>query len=232
MSTNKKYFVSAVCAIILITAIILGINNLRKDKKIGANDSVKIAGIQTQTYAVGKNLEVNSDDRIYGTKDADLKIFVYEDYSSVFSAKLADTLEKVKQNYNVSIIVRPYVTAELLSKDTALAMSCSGKKWLGMRALLFAQVKNNQINPDNFSAYAKQLDLNEEEFNNCLTNSEKSRIIEKSLEEAQAYSIVGAPTMFIGDEMILGARPYDDYTDSNGDAIEGLKKVIERKLTK
>jgi len=232
MSNNKKYFVLAVGAIILITAIILGINNYRKDKKIDANNSVKIAGIQTQSYAIGKNPEVNSEDRIYGAKDADLKIFVYEDYSSVFSAKLADTLEKVKQNYNVSIIVRPYVTTELLSKNTASVMSCSGDKWLEMRALLFAQVKNNQINPDNFSAYAKQLDLNEEEFNNCLTNSEKSRIIEKSSEEAQAYSIVGAPTMFIGDEMILGARPYDDYTDSNGDAIEGLKKVIERKLTK
>jgi len=111
-------------------------------------------------------------------------------------------------------------------------MACSNDKWVEMRALLFAQVKNKQLSLDNFSANAKQIGLDENEFNTCLTNPEKSRTIEKSQEDSKTYSITGAPTMFVGDELVIGARPYDDYVDSNGDKIEGLKNLINRKLGK
>ncbi|MHB8903797.1 MAG: DsbA family protein [Patescibacteria group bacterium] len=234
-TANKKYFVLAVSAIVIITAIILGINNSAdKNKKTGDKELSKISGVQAQSYAASSTPKLNSEDHVYGTTDGKLKIFVYEDYANLYSAKLADTLEKIKQeNNNISIIVRPFfqnISSNLISKEAALAMACSKDKWLEMRALLFAQVKNDQFNINNFSANAKQLGLDENEFNTCLTNPEKSRTIEKSLEEAKAYSVVGVPTIFVGDEMIPGARPYEDYVDSNGDNIEGLKKVIDRKM--
>ena len=47
---------------------------------------------------------------------------------------------------------------------------------------------------------------------------------------AANFSVYGAPTVFIGEEMIVGARPYSNFTDSNGDEIEGLKQVIARQL--
>ena len=233
MTTNKKYFVFGVLALILISAIVLGINNARKDKKTPTDNFVKIDGLQAQSYAAGKNPVLVAEDKVYGSPDAKLKIFVYEDYSNIYSANLADTLEKIRQeNSDLSIIVRPYISSNVLSKTAALAMQCSNDEWVKMRALLFAQVKNNQFNPDNFSANAKQIGLNEAEFNSCLTNPEKFRTIEETLAEAKTYSVDGSPTIFVGDEMILGARPYDNYTDSNGDKVEGLKQVIERNLGK
>lgn len=232
---SKKYFALAVSAIIIITAIILAINNAtNKNKKVAVKPLSKIAGIQRQGYVASSSPEINSEDKVYGAADGKLKIFVYEDYANLYSAKLADTLEKAEQdNNNISIIVRPFfqnISSNLISKEAALAMACSKDQWLGMRALLFTQVKNDQFNINNFSANAKQLGLDENEFNVCLTNPEKFRTIEKSLEEAKAYSVVGVPTIFVGDEMIPGARPYEDYVDSNGDNIEGLKKVIDRKM--
>ncbi len=232
---SKKYFVLAVSAIIIITAIILEISNTTgKNKKVAIKPLPKISGVQAQSYVASSSPEINSEDKVYGASDGKLKIFVYEDYANLYSAKLADTLEKVKQdNNNISIIVRPFfqnISSNLISREAALAMACSKDQWLGMRALLFAQVKNDQFNINNFSANAKQLGLDENEFNTCLTNPEKFRTIEKSLEEAKAYSVVGVPTIFVGDEMIPGARPYEDYVDSNGDNIEGLKKVIDRKM--
>ena len=232
MNNNKKYFALGVLAIILITAIVLGISNARKNKKSLADDSVKMAGAQVQSYEVKKNPELSADDKTYGAKNAKLNIFVYEDYANIYSANLADTLEKIKSESAVSITVRPYVSADILSKNAALAMACSNDKWVEMRALLFAQVKNKQLSLDNFSANAKQIGLDETEFNNCLTNPEKSRTIEKSQEDMKAYSVTGAPTMFVGDELVIGARPYDDYVDSNGDKIEGLKNLVDRKLGK
>jgi len=232
MNNNKKYFAFGVLAIILIAAVILGISNARKNKKSLVDNSVKMAGAQIQSYEIKKNPELTADDKTSGAKNAKLNIFVYEDYANIYSANLADTLEKIKSESAVSIIVRPYVSADILSKNAALAMACSNDKWVEMRALLFAQVKNKQLSLDNFSANAKQIGLDENEFNNCLTNPEKSRTIEKSQEDMKAYSVTGAPTMFVGDELVIGARPYDDYVDSNGDKIEGLKNLVDRKLGK
>jgi protein-disulfide isomerase len=231
MNPNKQKFLLIILALVLISALILGISNRRKNKVELSNEPLKISGAQVQSYAVSKNPEINETDKIFGDKDAKLKIFVYEDYSNIYSAKLADTLEKIKQEgLGLNIVVRPYISSDLLPKSSALAMACSGDKWVEMRALLFAQVKNNQLSLDSISANAKQLGLNEAEFNNCLTNPDKFRTIERSLEEAKTYSVNGAPTLFIGDEMVLGARPYDDYVDSNDDKIEGLKQVVTRKL--
>ena len=233
-SNNKKYFVLIILAIVLISALILGIKNAATKKAVVKNVGPYVSDAKPESYSVTKVPVINSDDKIFGAKNAKLNIFVYEDYANILSANLADTLERLKQeNGDISFIVRPYFeTRNILSKETALAVSCAGDKWLEMRALLFAQVKNNQLNINNFSANAKQIGLNEEEFNNCLTNPEKSRTIEKSLEEAKAYSVAGSPTMFVGDELIIGARPYDNYVDSNSDKIEGLKQMIVRKMGK
>lgn len=233
MNKQKKYFAIIVLAIILIAALILGVNNALKNKKTAAGDSVKIAGAKVQSYTISKNPTLNPDDKVYGAKNGKVKIFVYEDYSNIYSARLADILEKIKLESDVSIIVRPFFNLnDQLAKNAALAVECSNDKWLAMRALLFAQVKNNQLSLDNFPTNAKQIGLDETEFKNCLTNPEKSRTIEESLAEAKTYSVVAAQTMFVGDELIIGARPYDDYVDSNGDKIEGLKQVVDRKLGK
>ena len=233
MNSNKTKFAIIVVIIILIAALILGISNASKNKKTVAQDFVKIAGAKVQSYAISRNPTLNPTDRVYGEKNGKVKIFVYEDYANIYSARLADVLEKIKLESDVSIIVRPFFNLNnQLAKNAALAVECSNDKWLTMRALLFAQVKNNQLNLDNFNANAKQIGLNEEEFKNCLTNHETSRTIEESLTEAKNYSVVAAQTMFIGDELIIGARPYDDYVDSNGDKIEGLKQVVDRKLGK
>lgn len=235
MIINKKYFLLAVGLIILISALALGRKGALKNKEIVANniEIPKVDGSQIQSYKAAKNPELNPDDKIYGDNNAKLKIFVYEDYSNIYSAKLADTLEKIKSESNdLEIIFRPFISSNPVSKNTALAMACSGEKWKEMRALLFTQVKNDQLSIYDFNANAKQIGLNEDEFNKCLTNPEKLRTIEKSLEETKASQVTGAPTMFVGDELIIGARPYDDYVDSNGDKIEGLKQVVERMLKK
>lgn len=233
MTSNKKKFYLIILAIILLSALILRISSKSTSQKVITIESTKVSDAKEQSYISNKYPELNFNDKIFGDKNAKLKIFVYEDYSNILSAQLDDTLEKIKlEKKDLNIIVRPYVSADILSKNAALALACSDDKWVEMRALLFAQVKNKQINIDNFSANAKQIGLNEENFTNCLTNPEISRTIEKSMEESKAFSVLGAPTTFVGDELVIGARPYDNFTDSNGDKIEGLENLINRKLGK
>ena len=116
----------------------------------------------------------------------------------------------------------------MLAQQAALAVSCAGEqdKWLEMRALLFAQTKNNELAAEKFADYARQLNLKEKDFVSCLTNSGKNLKIEELAATAADYNVLGTPTIFIGGEVIIGARPYEDYTDSNGDKIKGLASVI------
>lgn len=207
----------------------------RSSKSPVAQKVVPIADAKAQSYLAEKNPEVRETDRVFGSLKALVPIIVYEDYSNLYSATLADTLEKIWQEYGeqVAIIVRPYVSADsLLSEPSSLALDCAQAegKWKEMRALLFTQVKNQQLQKESLGAYAKQLGLDEGKFLACLTNPQKSERIEQARVELKDYNILGAPTLFVIDEMVLGARPYEDYQDSSGDEIEGLKGLVERKL--
>jgi protein-disulfide isomerase len=234
MKTNKKYLIFAtIGVIILVTALILQISKHKIVNPEEQKDNINIREAQAQSYLTSEAPILKADDKIFGSQAAALKIFVFEDYANIYSAELADTLEKIRQenSNHVALIIRPYVLENsALSQIAAQAIECAAAegKWKEMRALLFTNVKNNQLAADSFNSYARSLELNEENFSACLTNLQKSEKIEQSLQEARKYSVLGAPTMFINGEMILGARPYEDYVDSNGDKIEGLKTVVGR----
>lgn len=232
---NKKYLFSIVVIIlILITAAIINIF-FRPAAAPTPLADINLSNVKTQSYAANKAPEIKRDDKIFGLADAPLKIFVYEDYTNIYSAVLADTLDKIKAESGdkLAIIARPYLVNNSAGATLgAAAVDCAGQvgKWKEMRALLFIRAKNKQVATVDFNSYAKQLGLNENDFQTCLTNEEKSGRIEQTIAEAEEYAVKGAPTIFIGSEMILGARPYADFTDSNGDKIEGLKTVIDGKL--
>ncbi|MEI6528783.1 MAG: thioredoxin domain-containing protein [Candidatus Falkowbacteria bacterium] len=236
MKNLKKIIIPIVIilAVIIIAYIFLRPKNIVKNDDIKALGNLGASEAKAQSYVAAKTPTLKNGDMIFGAKDAPLKIFVYEDNSSIYSAQLADTLDKLhtEMSTKIAIIIRPFVTKNSsLNKEAALAVECAGSdKWMAMRALLFAKAKNNNINLSEFSNYAKEIGLDENAFASCLTNAEKSAKIEKLSEEAGNFNVLGAPTIFIGDEMILGARPYEDYTDSNGDNIEGLKTVVSKKI--
>jgi protein-disulfide isomerase len=234
----KKTFRNLVIIAIVIVAglIILAVvwGQPKKKTTDASTNILNVKDAQAQSYAVDKQPVLRKDDRIFGSKNAPLKIFVYEDYASSLSATLAETLQKIQAESGdkVAVIVRPYVLKNsILSRRAAMAVDCAGEegKWAEMRAALFASAKQRSVT-DDFSNYAGQIGLDEKKITTCLTNEEKSGKIEQSAKESEDYKVQGAPTIFVGDEMIPGARPYEDFVDSNGDKLEGLKTMIERKL--
>lgn len=237
MKKNKKIIIisAIILGVVILLSIIFFIKKSGNSQKIEMIGEVSAGDTKEQVYTATKSPSLKDDDRIFGSKDAAIKIFVYEDNSNIYSANLADTLDKIyadKPN-EVAVIVRSFFPANSLAgKEAALAVECAGdqSKWIAMRALLFSKTKNENLNSGEFNKYAKQISLDENAFLACLTNQTKSAKIEELSSAAGDYDVLGAPTMFIGDEMILGARPYEDYIDSGGDNIDGLKTIIDRKL--
>ncbi len=231
MKKVYKYLAVAAAVVIIIVLALVS-----RPKEVGTLKSpLAVTGdAQAGSFIVSNYPSIKPEDKIFGSAEAALKIFVYEDYTSSYSAKLADTLDKVKADNGdkVAIVIRPFFKNSPLAGQAQTAVDCAGeqKKWMEMRALLLAQAKIKQLSAANFSAYGEQIGLNAGDFGNCLTKNEKSVKIEQLVQEAESYSVQGAPTMFIGEEVILGARPYDDFIDSNGDRIEGLNAVVSRMM--
>jgi protein-disulfide isomerase len=234
----KRFLLPGVIILGVILLIFLLVRNGKNDPSPKANiklGNLPVKEVKAQSYATLKTPTLKVDDKMFGSSDAKVKIFVYEDISSIYSAKLADTLDKLysEDSSQLAVVVRPFISPNsAISKEAALALECAGdqNKWVPMRALLFAKAKNASLSSFDFEKYAEQIELDKNTFLTCLTNPTKSAKLEELNAEAGSYNILGAPTIFIGDEMILGARPYEDYIDSNGDSIEGLKTLIDNKM--
>lgn len=174
-------------------------------------------------------------EKISGSLKAPVKILVYEDYSSVFSADNAEVLKKIQDEFGnkILLVVRPFVSREKPNSiESAMAVECASQegKWSEMRNGIFQVVKLNMLNSSKIKNIANQIGLDEAKFAKCLTSAEKQGIMLQTTEAAKQFSVYGAPTSFINNELIVGARPYDDYMDENGVKIEGLKSLVERQI--
>lgn len=188
-----------------------------------------------QSYAVANLPVIGTEDWGRQGGDQALAVIVYEDYADIFSADFAASLASAQADFGdrLHVVYRPFnINNSNLSRQAALAVLCAadGGQGEAMRTRIFSATENNQFNPEDLVLWAKELGLADNDFQVCLTNSEKKERIEAISAQAENFSVYGAPTTFVGDEMIVGARPYDGFTDSNGDEIEGLKQVIERQL--
>lgn len=225
-----------ILAAVAIFGLILFFNNHLESKGEIIQPAAETADTDgnRQSYAAASMPAFDEDDFSSGSSGG-LTIFVYEDYSDIFSADFAASLEKARLDFGdqLKIVYRPFnVGRTNLSLEAAVAVRCAADQGKGeaFRNRVFQAVRANQLNSDKISNLAVETELNGDDFKACLTNLEKKERIERLLDEASDFSVYGAPTVFVGDEMIVGARPYDSFTDSNGDEIEGLKQVIENKL--
>jgi protein-disulfide isomerase len=236
--TNTKKIWYLLAALLIITATTLALIGGRKPKTevVIGEPYQAINGAKTSSYEpVGETLSLAADDNIIGNQTAPLTIFVYEDYASPYSAELATTLKRIisESSDKLAVVIRPFVTVgSNISREGALALMCAADadKFAEMRDLILAAAQEGSLLAGGFGPYATQLGLDETAFNACLTNEEKSVKLEAVIAEADKNLVLGAPTIFVGNEMIIGARPYSDFVDSNDDAIEGLRAVIDRQL--
>ncbi|PKM89332.1 hypothetical protein CVU83_00250 [Candidatus Falkowbacteria bacterium HGW-Falkowbacteria-2] len=224
---------------IAIFFLVLFLNTDIESRK-GAETSTDLLGLeqngQQQSFAAA-NMPVKSEsDFVVGPGGEELDVIVYEDYADIYSAQFAETLERARAEFGekINFVYRPYnVLSSELSAQAAQAVLCAAEnnsKGADYRSKVFTALRAEQLNGDVFSRIAEEVGIEKGAFAACLTNMEKKEKIEGLVAGAANFSVTGAPTVFVGDEMIVGARPYEAFTDSNGDEIEGLKQVIERQL--
>ncbi|NND86958.1 MAG: thioredoxin domain-containing protein, partial [Nitrosopumilus sp.] len=64
--------------------------------------------------------------------------------------------------------------------------------------------------------FAKDLNLNQEQFDSCLDSKKYSEEIMQDMEDGQKYFVTGTPTFFVGNDevgysSIFGAQSFSDF---------------------
>lgn len=219
-----KIIIILLSSAILIFLLILLINGRIEKRERLAFD---------REFDLNNPLALNSYDLISGSGPLD--IIVYEDYSNNFSVDFAQTMERLQSDFSgqIRVIYRFNNSANSdLANQAALAVNCAEeqKRGLMMRKALLADTSRNILNREKIELLAEEVGLKVNTFSSCLNNLVIKERVESLNNLSKLVPVYGTPTTFVNKEIVLGARPYDTFVDSNGDEIEGLRQVVERNL--
>jgi protein-disulfide isomerase len=165
-----------------------------------------------------------ADDPSLGPPDAPVTIIEYGDFGCTNCRYWFNqgVLEKIRSTYGdkVRFVWRdfPVITAE--SPKAAEAGQCAydqGKFW-EYHDLLYQRAPALSIS--DLKAYAKELGLNEREFNQCLDSGKHQATVERDLQDAHQRGFSAPPTFLVNNEPILGPASFEVFKN----AIDPLLK--------
>ena len=170
------------------------------------------------------------DDPILGDPNAPVSIIEFSDYQCQFCARFySDTLPLLNSQYietgKINLISRDFPIVKIHSNamPTALASECANEQdkfWEYHGKLFETQNSWKQNKPDEIiltlKQFAKDLNLNQEQFDSCLDSSKYIEEVKHDMADGQKYLVSGTPTFFVGNEeigysSIFGAQSFSDF---------------------
>lgn len=180
---------------------------------------------------VGKYLkmpEISEDDKVFGNKDAALKVIIFGDFQCPYSKAFYEAAMKVFPDYKDKIaFVQKNLPLSFHSqaRNAAMAALCAGKqgRYWEMATALYANQQTWGTGKDftSFVPYAKQIGLNLEQFNQCGADADFKDKISTDENLAKEFGISGTPSGFIGESFVGGAMKEAD-----------IKKMLDDELAK
>lgn len=177
---------------------------------------------------------VKDSDHIFGSRDAEVAIIVYDDWECPFCKRFHITTKQAVADYGgkVSLIYRQF-PLEMLHKQAkteAEASECVAKLggndafWKFIDLVLDKTTSNDGLDLTLLPKFASQAGVNVADYNACMKNGDAKAIVEKQLQEGQDAGVTGTPGAFAVNKkgevwLIPGAVP-----------LEMLKATIEEAL--
>jgi protein-disulfide isomerase len=159
------------------------------------------------------------DDSIKGDKDAPVTIVEFSDYECPFCERFySQTYNLIESEYidtgKVKLIFRDFpLSFHANAQKAAEAAECAGEqgKYYEMHDKLFEEGVSNGI--DSFKQYAKEIGLNEDEFNTCLDTGAMASEVKEDMSDGQKAGVQGTPAFFINGELVSGAQPFSVFQE-------------------
>jgi len=232
--------IGAGISVISILAAFLAMNTLvLSDQPLVLEEQPKPAStqsslpVQQPTQPSGPQfIQVSlDDDPVKGNPDAAITIVEFSDFQCPFCKRFHETtLPLIQKNYidtgKVKFVYRDYPIQSLHPNGAfpaALASECADEQ--GMFWEYHDKLFQNQKNWERLGtedvvnvlkAYAEELGLNTNQFNDCLISAKYLDEVQKDLNDGLSYGVTGTPGFFIGNEedgyiKVTGAQPYSVF---------------------
>jgi protein-disulfide isomerase len=167
-----------------------------------------------------------------GTASAPVTIVEFSDFRCSFCKKFAvETLPKLKTSYlekgTVYFVFRHFAILGKQSEQAALASECAaeqGKFWQ-YHDKLFAIQSGLAFSESKLKGYARELRLQEANFNACLTTGKYRSKVERETVTAAYLGGRGTPMFLVNEWLLVGAQPFETFQKAIDQAMESAKTM-------
>ncbi|RME55259.1 DsbA family protein [Candidatus Woesearchaeota archaeon] len=157
-------------------------------------------------------------EHVKGLDTALVEIIEFSDYECPFCVRFArQTLPMIKEKYidtgKVKFIFKDYpLKFHKFAQKAAEAAECASDqgKYYAMHDMLFSRGVGK---PELYKQYAKELGLNEAEFNSCLDSGKYENAVKAEMEQGKKLGVKGTPYFIINGKVIKGAQPFDVFEE-------------------
>jgi protein-disulfide isomerase len=156
-----------------------------------------------------------------GNENSSITIIEFSDFQCPACKAAEPIIKKVLERYDVAFYYRHFpLPSHKNSFIAAEAAECANEQeqFWEYHDILFENQAN--LDKENLKEYAKELKLDEDEFNLCLDSEKYKDIVEKDLRDGNNLEVRGTPTFFINGRRILGANEVQ------------MTKIIEKEIEK
>ncbi len=160
---------------------------------------------------------------IRGNVKAPVTIVEFSDFQCPFCARARPTVNRVREVYGdkVRIIFRDFpLQMHAQATKAAEAASCAGEqgKFWEMHDWMFASQAKLQV-PD-LKQHAADMGLKADAFGECLDSGKYTAKWQQGLADGTKYGVTGTPAFFINGRPLVGARPFEDFSQVIDDELE------------
>lgn len=157
-------------------------------------------------------------DKSVGAPDAPVVVVEYADFQCPYCKQFADGPERqLQQTYVDSGQVRFVFRQMAFIGDESLwaaeASECAneqGRFWDYHDKLFAEQGAENSgvFNPDNLKRFAAELDLDTQQFNQCLDSGKYRSKVQQEVAEGQRLGVRSTPTLFVNGQLVKNGSDY------------------------
>ena len=224
--------IGAIIASIVIIGVLFGFNNTTNELEILPTPAIGPA----EPEEITMNTFVSNGSPVLGDPNAPITLVEFGDYQCHYCNVFFDTIEKdIMKNYvdtgKVKIIFKDYNIIGPDSINASHGAHCAGEQELfwEYHDILYSNwtgENNGWASPRNLTMFANEINMNMEQWSECMDEKPHSKTIIESNNDAQALELTGTPAFFVITEegkvtKLFGAQPFEIF-----------KKVFDEQLEK
>lgn len=216
----------AIIIAILIGAWLIGMSILAAGWLISkelAKNSYNDEGYAVEENLGPINIEVPAGIPVLGDNNAPVTIVEFADFQCPFCGEWQKTIfQELKSKYietgKARFVFMDYAFLGDESTRAAQAARCANDQnrfWEYHDLLYTKQSGENEgaFIDDNLKQFAKELKLNEDEFNSCFDSNKYASQLNSDIVEADEYGVISTPTIYINGNKLEGILPFSRYEE-------------------